>query len=49
MTINSAVTSCVFIAGLQRGVGAAGSKMGPMFKSLADMVGDNPALMDGLK
>lgn len=37
------------LAGLQRGMGAAGSRVGPMLSSLAGMVGDNPALMDGLK
>lgn len=37
------------LAGLQRGVGAAGSRMAPLLGSLANMVGDNPALMDTLK
>lgn len=37
------------LAGLQRGVGAAGSKVVPLLASLAGMVGDNPALMDTLK
>lgn len=37
------------LAGLQRGVGAAGSKVVPLLTSLAGMVGDNPALMDTLK
>ena len=37
------------LAGLQRGVGAAGSRVVPLLSSLAGMVGDNPALMDTLR
>ncbi|DBA73731.1 TPA: hypothetical protein ACH3X2_009707 [Trebouxia sp. C0005] len=37
------------LAGLQRGVGAAGSRVVPLLSSLAGMVGDNPALIEGLK
>lgn len=36
------------LAGLQSRVGAAGSRVGPLLNSLAGMVGDNPALMEGL-
>ena len=37
------------LAGLQRGMGAAGSRVGPLLSTLAGMVGDNPALMETLK